>query len=274
LYGYANKSLKNYNLLKLPLFHAIKGNMKRVLAIFFFLVVICPISRADNYFFVSFEYPPLSYENKNEIAMGIFVQMVSDIMANLGHDVKIEVLPWTRALSMVRKGEADAIFTAYKNDMRESFLDYSKQVLFPQEVFFYKAGTLKFSFNGDLKTLENKRIGVVSTISYGKIFDSYKSNLMIEKANKLEHNFNKLLSGRLDLVPSHSYVADYMISKMGFAGKISKLPQRIDIIPSYIAFSKIKKLNHLIEQFDNELVRMKEIGEYSKIINSFNGHNN
>jgi len=244
--------------------------MKKVVILSVFIILaIRSFSWADNYFFVTFRYPPFEYEDENGNARGIFVQMVSKTMKNLGHEVRIEVLPWTRALKMVRQGQADAIFTAYKNDERETFLDYPEQVLFPQVVYFYKKKGSESTFTGDFGLLTNKRIGVVSTISYGNKFDAFKSNLTIEKVNKLEHNFEKLMLGRIDLVPSHPIVADYVIQKMGLAGKIIKIPVQLDSVPSYIAFSKKKNLALLIWQFDQEIVKMKESGEYSKILETF-----
>lgn len=228
--------------------------------------------RADMYFFSTFQYPPLAYENDDGFPEGIFVNMISKIMTRIGHGIKIEVFPWTRALDMVRSGKADGIFTAYKNEEREQFLDYPEEALFPQAVYFYKNRKSDIQFNGDMDSLINRRIGVVSTISYGRAFDNFKSVLTLERARKLEHNFTKLLLGRIDLLPSDKIVADNVIAKMGIAGQVTMVPVQLGSIPSYIAFSKKRNLTQLMKAFDRELRQMKESGEYFKILDSAGIH--
>ena len=224
---------------------------------------------ADNYSFVTFRFPPLEYGGDDGKAQGITVEIVRKVINNLGHNVEIKVFPWTRALMMVRKGTADAIFTAYKNPEREKFMDYSNQILFPQIVYFYKKKGVKIDFDGDLKTLKNIRIGVVSTISYGKKFDQIKSKLNLDKANKLEQNFEKLLLGRIDLVPCNVHVAEYTLHHLGWADKIVRVSLKIERVPSYIAFSKKRNLEALRDQFDQEIEKMKINGEYGKILNKY-----
>ncbi len=224
---------------------------------------------SDSYVFVTFQFPPLEYEGLEGKANGIAVDIVARVMKNLGHQVEIRVYPWTRSLKMVRNGGADAIFTAYRNSQREIFLDYSRQVLFPQVVYFYKRKDAPIDFDGHLATVKEKRIGVVSTISYGEKFDLYKSLLNFEKANKLEHNFGKLLLGRIDLVPCNVYVADYTLGKMGLAQQIVPLSPAIENVPSYIAFSKKRNLTQLRDQFDRQLVQMKANDEYADILRKY-----
>ncbi|MCP4024402.1 MAG: amino acid ABC transporter substrate-binding protein [Desulfobacteraceae bacterium] len=244
--------------------------MKRILICSILLIfTICSSSWSKDYFFVTFQYPPLEYEDDNGTAKGVCVEMVSKIMKNLGHEVKIQVFPWTRALKMTRDGKADAIFTAYKNENRQTFLDYSNEVLFPQTIYFYKKKGSNLTFEGDLMQLKDVQIGVVSTISYGTKFDSVKSSLCIQKANKLEHNFVKLRLGRISLVPSYSCVADYVLKKMNLEDDIVKIPVQIDSVPSYIAFSKKIDLAVLKENFDKEIITMKKNGEYASMLKAF-----
>lgn len=225
---------------------------------------------AESYNFVTFQYPPLEYSTDDGEADGIAVEIVTQVMHALSHDVAITVYPWTRALKMVRTGKADAIFTAYKNTDREKFLDFSRQILFPQVIYFYKNRKSTVEFSGNLAFLKAKRIGVVSTISYGVLFDQFKPNFILDKAHKLEHNFQKLLLNRVDLVPSDVYVAEYTLQRMNIGDKIVRLPHKIESVPSYIAFSKRKKLVTLRDQFDTQLALMKTNGTYAEIISKYN----
>ena len=222
-----------------------------------------------SYYFVTFQFPPLEYESENGRPEGVAVELVQRVMAHLGYAVKIEVFPWTRALNMVKAGKADAIFTAYQNEERARYLKYCREVLLPQAVYFYKKQGSAVDFNGDLAQLRGKRIGVVSTISYGKTFDQYKPDLTLDKANRLEHNFQKLLLDRIDLVPCNIYVARYTLARMHLSQAIVRLDKPLENIPSYIAFSSRRNLTALRDRFDAQLVKMKTGAEYGRILSRY-----
>ncbi len=224
---------------------------------------------AESYRFVTFHFPPLEYTSDGQQAEGIAVDIVREVMQALGHEVTITVYPWTRALQMAQTGSVDAIFTAYRNTERERYLDFSNEVLFPQVVYFYARRDTDIDFDGALQSLSGLRIGVVSTISYGQRFDQAKSGLIIDKARELEHNFKKLLLDRIDLVPSNIYVAEYTLAKLGWSNQINRLPRPIERLPSYIAFSKKRRLEGLRNQFDTQLADMKASGAYEAIIQNY-----
>lgn len=230
------------------------------------LTLACDRGLAADFRFVTLQFPPLEYENDLNRAEGGAVEIVRTIMAKLGHTVDIRVLPWTRAMQMVASGKADGIFTAYRNAEREKFLDYSDEVLIAQEVFFYKKKGSPLQFDGNIASIYNARIGIVSTISYGRVFDQYRQVIQLDKANQLTHSFQKLVKGRIDLVPSNYYVAEYTIEKMGIAGQVERLPRLIESVPSYIAFTRQRDLHDLRVQFDTELKKMKTTGEYGRLL--------
>jgi polar amino acid transport system substrate-binding protein len=219
-----------------------------------------------DFHFVTLQFPPLEYENDKHEADGAVVEIVRTIMGNLGYTVDIRVLPWTRAMRMVGGGKADAIFTAYKNADREQFLDYSEEVLLDQEIYFYKKRGSSFDFDGRIASIRDARIGIVSTISYGQAFDRYRQFIRLDKANQLTHSLQKLAKGRIDLLPSTYFVAEYTIKQMGMEKQVERMPRMIESLPSYIAFSKKRDLHFLRGQFDEELKKLKATGEYFRIL--------
>ena len=221
---------------------------------------------AADFRFVTLEFPPLEYENDRQEAEGGVVEIVRTVMAQLGHDVDIRVLPWTRAMQMVAGGKADAIFTAYRNSEREKFLEYSEEVLFDQEIYFYKKKGSPVDFDGYIASIRDARIGIVSTISYGQEFDRYRQFIRLDKANQLAHNFGKLVKGRIDLLPSSYYVAESTIQQMGVAAQVERLPQMIESLPSFIAFSRKRDLHGVRLAFDDQLKTLKSTGEYEQIL--------
>lgn len=246
--------------------------MKRIVIVsIVFLGVLSMYAQleAANYVFVTLEFPPLEYTGEDGNPRGIAVDMVKRIMSSLGHEIQIKVYPWPKALEMVRAGDADAIFTAYKTPERETFLDYSKEVFIPQIVGFYVKKGSSITFNGDLHTLRTKHIGVVSTISYGPKFDQMGPQLQVEPVERIEQNFQKLLSGRIDLIISNIHVADWELQKLQLREEIVRLPHEVERVSSYIAFSKRRNLTTLRDQFDQELRKLKANGEYNIVIEKY-----
>ncbi|RDH42790.1 amino acid ABC transporter substrate-binding protein [Zooshikella ganghwensis] len=229
----------------------------------FFLVLILIYSfsvKADDLNFVTLEFPPIAYTDDNKEPTGFAVDAVRRISDKLGHKVSIKVLPWTRGLNMVKNGEADAIFTIYKNKEREQFIDFTQEIFVPQTLSFYinASSSIDQGKDMELEVLKKYKIGVVSTISYGKKFDGIKSDLNLSSATNLLSNFKKLLAGRIDIVPSNTYVGDYILAqnKKVLKGKVIKVVTPFDSVPSYIGFSKKNNLGSIRDQFDQELRKM------------------
>lgn len=240
-----------------------------------YCLVLSLASHAERYEFVSTSYPPLMIPpSANKEASGIAVDVVREVMSALGHDVTINLYPWARALHAVQNGDADAIFTIYKTPERENYLDYSHEVLANQSLYLYKTERLSgFKFTGNMLTLENKKIGIIRDKSYGRKFDSFLKKYNVELTTTLEQNFKKLLTNRIDFTISNKFEGDYIASQLGITKKLIREPQPIESIPSFIAFPRAKHLQSLRNQFDAELIRIKENGIYKKILSSYGVQN-
>lgn len=224
---------------------------------------------AESYKFVTLDFPPLEYLNEKKEVNGAAVDIVRKVMSDLNLSVEIELLPWTRSLKLVKDGLADAIFTAYKNEERVTFLDYCEEPLIDQVVSLYVKKNSKISFDGEFKKLSDYAIGIISTISYGEKFDAAKKlyKLKTERVDDLELNFRKLIAGRLDLVISNRFSASTELARLKLAGEVTELEIPVEVTPSYLAFSKKKKsLSDLRSKFDRQLKTIKANGEYAKIL--------
>ena len=226
-------------------------------------------ARAESYTCVSLEYPPLIQQGRDGRPHGFAVALVEQIFKQLGHTVTIKIYPWSRSLAMIRLGQADCIFTLYRTSEREQFLDYSQEILARQIVYFYAQDNASFSFNGDLKSVKGFRIGVVRGIDYGPKFEGARATLNINEASTVEQNFRKLAVGRVDLIPSNMYTANATIAHPAmqeYKGKFIKLATPIEVVPSYIGFSKTKRLTTLRDRFDVELRKFYLTDEYGRLL--------
>lgn len=220
---------------------------------------------------VTLDFPPLEFLSDAGQVDGAAVLVVKEVLAGLGYDAEIQLLPWARSLSLVKEGRADAIFTAYKNAEREVYLDYSREVLIPQVVSFYVRAGSKLTYDGGFAALRGKTIGTVSTISYGAAFDEAKGRLGLktERVESLDLNIKKLLAGRVDYVISNRYSAQVEIERQKADKDITELLPAVEVTPSYVAFSKKTKLTGLREKFDKGLRKLVKSGRYQTILEQY-----
>lgn len=226
---------------------------------------------AAAYKFTTLDFPPLEYLDDKMQPTGAAVDIVKEVMKRLGHESSVELLPWTRSLNLVKEGKSDGVFTCYRTPEREAFLDFSTEVLIPQVVSLYVRKGDKLGFEGDLKALKGKTIGIVSTISYGTRFDEAKEThkLKTDRVESLDLNFKKLLSGRLDLVISNRYSAQVEIERMKIEDQVEEIRVPVEVIPSYVGWSKKNGLTGLRDQFDKELKSLKRSGRYDEILKQY-----
>ena len=97
---------------------------------------------------------------------------------------------------MFEKGEADGIFTYFKNPQREEYTLFGKEPVETQTISLWVLKDSKIEFNGDLNKLRPYRFGVVNTVSYGERFDAaVKCELLrTDVAHSIESCISKLLA--------------------------------------------------------------------------------
>lgn len=243
--------------------------------LFFALALLLQQDRAwaATYHCVSFEYPPLISQAPGSAApSGFAVELVERMFRQLGASVTVQLYPWERAMAKVRMGEADCIFTIYRYPDRELFLDYSEQLVAAQIIYFYARKDAAIAFNGNLDRLQGLRVGVVRQINYGPRFERARPKLAIDTAADIAMNFRKLAAGRVDLVPSNLATAQATLALPAMreeAAAVAQLSPPVDIVPSFIAFSKRRHLATVRDQFDAALKKFKASPEYRHLLEKY-----
>lgn len=215
---------------------------------------------------VSLDYPPLIQQKAGEPVRGAAVDVVRAVMQRLDYTVEVEILPWGRALQAMRNGERDCIFTIFASEERERFLDFSREVLVPQVIYFYARKGSAIDFGGDLRSVSHLRIGTVLYVNYGNVFEAARPYLAISEVPSLEQNFRKLSMDRVDLIASNFYTASYTLEKIlppDIARQAVRLPLPVETVPSYVAFAKPRHAA-LRDRFDRALRAYIASGEYQK----------
>ncbi|CAN7329653.1 transporter substrate-binding domain-containing protein [Pseudoduganella sp. LjRoot289] len=247
--------------------------LRRLLMVFLMLLLRANQASAESYQCVSFEYPPLiSQAPGSAEPSGFAVELVQRIFQQLGAEVTIALFPWERSMAKVRLGEADCVFTIYRSAERELFLDYSHELVIAQTIHLYARRNSGPSFNGDLGRIKGLRVGVVRQMNYGPKFEQARSGLIVDEAANVEQNFRKLAAGRVDLVPSNITTAAATLGLPGLrdeAATIIQLSPPIEIVPSFVGFSKRRQLTQLRDRFDSALKKFVQTTEYRHLLEKY-----
>lgn len=218
--------------------------------------------------FVFESYPPYEFVDGGTVK-GVDADMIKAVCAKIGVTPKFEEMPWKRALSEVKEGKVDAIFSLYVNDERKEFLH------FPEKGLSYEKNILVTRKGGDVKVaklddLNGKTIGVVSEYSYGDAFDNYKGATRDESTNA-EMLLKKLENDRIPVIIINELVFNSLAKKLGLVDKLEVQPFVASDEPMYAAFSKAKgdAAKELAAAFSKAINELSAAGEQKKIIASY-----
>ena len=141
---------------------------------------------------------------------GVATELVKAAFASQGDELKLDFVPWQRALEGVKEGEYDVLIGAWKTQEREGFLKYSEPYMFNDVKFIKKKGS-DFEYSG-MDSLTGKTIGTVRGYGYGDAFEN-ATNFKREDAANLMPSILKVIGGRIDLTLEDEVVAKSLISK-------------------------------------------------------------
>lgn len=226
---------------------------------------------SDPVIFATPEEVPTAYRDEEGLT-GFLVDLAREALRRSGRSVKIVTVPWARALASARSGEVDGIMTLYKTPDRESYLDFSDEsVLMQDQAFYVLAGTAT-SFGPDIAALADKRIGVMTRISYGAQFDSLIHQgffSRLDPQSKIETLVKMLAAGRIDVVPAFRGTMRRTAGSLGLTARIEELPLPMEALPSYVGFTRARDLSDVKRGFDIGLRSMKADGSYDRLLKRY-----
>ena len=203
---------------------------------------------------------------------GYLADLVTEAFRRAGHSVEIRLMPWARCLTDARTGAVDGVFSSFKLPEREEFLAFPKEVLSTQVIAFFARRDSPLSFDGDFGVIRDVRIGLISGTSYGKKFDAAVKDGTLQKVeltNSIESNLKKLVLGHVDLIPSYRHVALDAAKQLDLLSQIKEVSPPIEAVPNYLAFTRVRDLSKLSEDFDAALAAMKQDGTYDRIVERY-----
>lgn len=212
-------------------------------------------------------YPPYEYYVKKEnVIKGINYETVRNVFSILGVKVIFEEYPWERCLTMIRKGDADAIFSLLYSKEREEYMYFIEENISFEENVFFTLKDLNIKWDGNIESIRKYKIGCVKGYVYGKIFDEEK-NLEKFFFKDDETIIKMLMNRRIDIGVGNIYVIKFIINELNLnQNNFTFLKPSISKNPLFIAFSKLKISKGFVKEFNETLVKFKRSNQYKDLL--------
>ena len=194
---------------------------------------------------------------------GEFTERVTIVLKEMGMEPDYAFYPWRRCFDSVIKGRVWAAFPYSYTEERAKQVWYSDMLACSRTVFFYydRGGPpARYRFDR-LEDLKPYRIGGVTGYFYEEAFKA--AGLQIDYANKEINSIEKLMVGRIDLVPVNERVGWDLI-KTRFADNFRNfhtLEKPLSVKPLRLIVSKdYPDSKRLFDRFNQALQSCAEKG--------------
>ena len=214
------------------------------------------------------EWPP--YQSQHLKHYGVASHIATEAFKAMGIKVEYSFLPWARAFVYSQQGRMHGTLVFTRTPEREKSFYYSDPIFYSQVVFFHRTDApLQWRSVGDLRELQ---IGVTVGSNYGEEFNQalHNGELNVQKVNRDELNFYKLLAGRIDIFPINLDVGLAMTEKFLTTQERNRLtyhPQPVYSSSLHLILGKTRAENaRLIQIFNQGLHSLQNDGRYDHYI--------
>jgi len=235
--------------------------MKLVIAILLHCVSLCA---ADTLTIVACEWPPFTGSKLEKL--GLLSELAVTALEKSGYTVKLQIIPWARAVKLTENGRADALLGASYLKEREKWAIYPEIIYTSNSHFFTQSDRLvKFT---SFKALAPATISLLNGSNFIQEL-SLIPGLQLENVNSVDLNFKKVAYKRVDYSIEALPVINYTLSK-----ELPELKHKIAVVnPSfakdnlYLIFSRgTVNSARKVAAFNKGLKEIKKDGTYQKIV--------
>ncbi len=248
--------------------------IKTLLAIWWVLMLFTPICAAETIQIAAEEYPP----HTSEVLKynGLDCRIVTEAFAL--EDIKVEYsfFPGKRAFFMAQNGKVDGTLPwVWRKDRVKDF-HYPDPVIAADMETFFHLKSFKFNWNPDkpdYNDIKGLKIGGVLGYNYGNMFNEAEESglIHVERVETISQNFEKLLTGRIQLFLSYDKRGSFQLHKSFTQEQINLLthtPQNTQPTEKFylILSKKGSKGDYFLKAFNRGLKLLKESGKYDQFI--------
>ncbi len=222
-------------------------------------------------------YPPYSFRDRGNIARGTYVRILRAAFEKMpSYDVKIDLVPWRRALAYIEEGTGFAVFPPYYFPERRPYIDpYSQPLLtetvqvicrhtvldVPREAYPQDYFGLRFGNNSGFET---PGPAFFQAVEDGQITLSEAASTLL--------NIRKLTAGRIDCYVNDRLAIEVGLREEGLTVEEAGLTwgtvvNENDGFLGYAAKADAFPFKaDFVQQFDSVIMAMRASGELDDLI--------
>lgn len=181
----------------------------------------------------------------------------------MGYTIQLKIVPWARAVSTIRSGNADILFPTGINTERLSTFYFSEEAINSAKfkVYVNQDSALEWQ---DLSSLKGLSIGVKRGFNYGDKWDAVK-DINVIKITTITQGFKMLEANYLDGFLGYETNWDYTLKQENLQGQFKKMPA-FDSSNEYLAALKTNpNAKALLADFDLGKRRLMKQGRLKQI---------
>lgn len=234
--------------------------------VIFHLILRSTCSSSEFIFTYFDNYPPLSWQDKDEVK-GILIDIMDEIVKKrMGLPMRNKAYPWKRAQLMVRNNDADGFITV----PTEERLKYTSINSIPVYIVEFTIFVNKNNSKIDTITSIDKLDGL-SDYSIVHYLGSGWANSVLGKYNihwtrTLDDSLLLLYKNRVDIFIDPRDIVIYNIKKNNYEDTIIEIDQILDKKEFMLCIGLKSGFNSYINEFDFHLNEIKKDGTMQKIL--------
>ncbi|MEH6649585.1 MAG: transporter substrate-binding domain-containing protein [Motiliproteus sp.] len=239
--------------------------MRKGLLVLFSLISFSGICGAQTYNLASGEFPPFTSESLDN--GGLATKIITTVINKMGHQTKVNFLPWKRGYQMTLRGRLHGTFAYSKNSQRLKQWFFSEPLYNLEEVFIARShNQVYFRDNADLDNLI-----ICKPIGYNLFgLKELQQQGVITLLRPADMNgcFRLLAKRRVDLVMTNSTTALNLIKQhTENPDEFHVLPKPFTTIGHHLIAPKSEAHSAaFINAFDAALLTLKKDGVIDMLI--------
>jgi polar amino acid transport system substrate-binding protein len=208
--------------------------------------------------------PPVVWEENKKLA-GVAPDLVNEIFTELSLPYSVRVLSdWERVQEAAQKGEIDLIVSAYRNDARSKYLNFSVPYLPEQTVIVVGKGR-EFNFSNWDALKGKKGVSGIGE-SYGQKFDRYSAENLDISYYRLERAIETLNLGKADYLIIDLYTALIYARLLQGEDSITILDPPVTTENFHLAVTKDSPLNEHLDAINKKLDEKIAAGKINELV--------
>ena len=192
------------------------------IAISLFSLFLFSPARAETVHFTTEEYPPFNYR-EGKTAVGAITEQVEKVMADIGVDYTIAIMPWARAYNEALAEPMTCVFATAHNEERDPLFKWVQPLLIDRSILIKHSGSKIAA-----ATIDEARKYLVGTWreDYTETILRRNNFPRIDVGSDFKATLKKLMSDRIDLMPISEFYFDKLKAQGNAVEKVTILSQQ------------------------------------------------